>query len=162
MLTVLNSFPRDPQAYGLIHGDLHHGNFFDDHGRLVVFDFDAAHYMWFLADVANALYNCLPMPRSQSAKRRTFSVHYLTHLLRGYSLEKTVDRTWLERLPLFLKLCELLSYSYYHKYWDINQLSERRRSVLAEMRQRIENNVPVVAFEPEDLPAIQLQLPLPA
>lgn len=151
MLATLNALPRDPQVYGLTHGDLHHGNFFDDNGRLIVFDFDAAHYIWFIADITNALYNCLPLPRSRTARRREFSVHFLTQLFRGYALEKAVDQAWLDRIPLFLKLCEMLTYSYFYKYWDFSQLSERRKNTLTEIRQRIENNVPVVAFESGDL-----------
>lgn len=154
MIAALNSLPRDPEVFGLIHGDLHHGNFFDDNGRLIVFDFDAAHHIWFIADIANALINCLPLPRSETVKRLEFAIHFLTHLMKGYAIEKAVDQAWLDRIPLFLKLCELLGYSYFHKYWDFSQLSERRQTVLAEVRRRIENNIPVVEFEPDDLQTI--------
>ena len=151
MLSTLNALPRDPQVFGLVHGDFHHGNFFDDNGRLIVFDFDAAHHLWFIADIVMALYNCLPLPRSETARRREFSCYYLTQLLKGYVMEKSIDQAWLNRTPFFLKFDEMLSYSYFHKYWDLNQLSERRKTTLTEIRQRIEDEIPVVEFQPGDL-----------
>jgi len=156
MFSRLNVLPRDSEVFGLVHGDFHHGNFFDDNGRLIVFDFDAACYFWFAADIVIALYNCLPLPRSETVKRREFSIHYLTYMLKGYAMEKSVDQVWLDRFPLFLKLCEMLNYSYFHKYWDFDQLSERRKTLLVEIRRRIEDEVPVVAFESGDLQSIHL------
>jgi amicoumacin kinase len=91
MIAALNDLPRNPQVFGLVHGDLHHGNFFNDNGRLVAFDFDAAHYLWYIGDIVIALYNCLPMPRSETVKRREYAIHYLTHFLKGYILEKSLD-----------------------------------------------------------------------
>jgi Ser/Thr protein kinase RdoA (MazF antagonist) len=151
MIAILNNLPRDPQVFGLVHGDLHHGNFFNDNGRLIAFDFDAAHYFWYAGDIVIALYNCLPMPRSETAKRRAFALHFLSHILKGYALEKPLDPAWIARLPFFLKWNELLDYSHHHKYWDMDNLSERRRAILANIRRRIENEIPVVEFQPGDL-----------
>jgi amicoumacin kinase len=153
-IAALNALTRGPEVYGLIHGDLHHGNFFNDNGRLTAFDFDAAHHFWYAGDLVIALYNCLPMPRSQTAKRREFSIHFLTRLLRGYAVEKSVEQEWIERIPLFLKFNEILDYAYKHKYWDLGNLSDRRRAILADVRRRIEAQVPVVEFEIGDLEGI--------
>jgi Ser/Thr protein kinase RdoA (MazF antagonist) len=150
-LSFLNNLPRNPQVFGLIHGDFHHGNFFVVNNHLVAFDFDAAHYSWYIADIVIALYNCLPMPRSQTLMRREYSTRFLTYFLRGYTLEKPVNPEWVAGFPFFLKLNELLDYSHHYKYWDMDDLSERRRSILTEMRWRIENEAPVVQFQSEDL-----------
>jgi amicoumacin kinase len=151
IVATLNALPRTPQVFGLVHGDLHHGNFFNDNGRLIVFDFDAAHHLWYVADIVIALYNCLPMPRSKTVRRREFAIHYLSHLLKGYALEKPLDPAWIERIPFFLKWNEILDYSHHYKYWDLTNLSERRRSVLTDMRRRIEDEVPVVEFQSGDM-----------
>ena len=151
MIAVLNALPRTPEVFGLVHGDLHHGNFFNDNGRLIAFDFDAAHHLWYAADIVIALYNCLPMPRSKTARRREFAMHYLSHLVKGYLLEKPLDPAWIERIPFFLKWNEILDYSHHYKYWDLTNLSERRRNVLTDMRRRIEDDVPVVEFQNGDL-----------
>lgn len=45
---------RAPQRneFGLIHADLHLGNFFYDQGQITVFDFDDSCYHWFMYDLA--------------------------------------------------------------------------------------------------------------
>lgn len=150
-LARLRALPQDPVSYGLVHGDFHHGNFLVEGDKLTLFDFDAASYFWYAGEMCVALDNCLPMPRSQVAKRRAYALHYLRHFLRGYRQERPMDDFWLAQISLFLKYGELTTYGYYHKYWNLSNLSERRKAVLAEIRARIEQEIPVVAFEPGDL-----------
>ena len=87
--------------------------------KITLFDFDAAEYFWFASEVCVALINCLPLPRSNTAYRREYALHFLHHFLSGYRLEKPFNGFWLDQIPLFLKHYELLNYAYYHKYWDI-------------------------------------------
>ncbi len=159
LVTVLKALPRTPQVFGLVHGDLHHGNFFNDKGRLVAFDFDAAHHLWYIGDVVIALYNCLPMPRAETELRRNFTVHFLAHFLHGYLLEQPLDPFWIARIPLFLKLNEMLDYAYKFKYWDMNNLTDRHHAILVDVRRRIEQETPVVVFQPGDLGSLTVRLP---
>jgi Ser/Thr protein kinase RdoA (MazF antagonist) len=147
----LRALPQDAEAFGLVHGDFHHGNFFVDGENITIFDFDAANYFWYAGEVCTALSNCLPLPRSNTSKRREYSLHYLNHFLKGYRQEKSFDDFWVRQIPLFLKFGELLTYAYFHKYWDFSNLSERRANVLKDVRRRIEEEIPVVEFEPGDL-----------
>ena len=151
LLARLNGLPQGAESYGLVHGDFHHGNFLVEGNRITLFDFDAAEYFWYAGEVCVALYNCLPLPRAETAKRRRYALDYLHHFLRGYRQERDFGVYWLAQIPLFLKYCELLNYAYFHKYWDLANLSPRRAGVLADFRRRIEGDIPVVAFEPGDL-----------
>ena len=151
LLDRLNALPQDPEFYGLVHGDFHHGNFLVEGEKITLFDFDAAEYFWYAGEVCVALYNCLPLPRAETAKRRRYALDYLQQFLRGYRQEKAFSDFWLAQIPLFLKHCELLNYAYFHKYWDLLNLSPRRAEVLADFRRRIEEGIPVVVFEPGDL-----------
>ena len=151
LLTRLNALPQDTESYGLVHGDFHHGNFLIDGEKLTLFDFDAAEYFWYTGEICTALYNCLPLPRHEIAKRRLYALNYLHHFLRGYRQEREFSDFWLTQIPLFLKYCELLNYAYFHKYWDLSNLTPRRAQVLADLRHRIEQEIPVVAFDPGDL-----------
>jgi Ser/Thr protein kinase RdoA (MazF antagonist) len=151
LLTRLNALPQDAESFGLVHGDFHHGNFLVEGEKITLFDFDAAEYFWYAEEVCVALYNCLPLPRTETAKRRRYALDYLHHFLRGYRQERVFNDFWLAQIPLFLKYCELLNYAYFHKYWDLANLSPRRGEVLADFRRRIEGDIPVVAFEPGDL-----------
>lgn len=156
ILAELEALPQDPDSYGLVHGDFHHGNFLVAGEKLTVFDFDAAEYFWYAGEVTAALYNCLPLPRSLTARRRAFALNFLDQFLRGYRQEKPYPDFWLQRIPLFLKFSELSTYAYFHKYWDLANLSARRAEVLADLRRRIEQEIPVVSFAPGDLEALRL------
>jgi Ser/Thr protein kinase RdoA (MazF antagonist) len=153
----LISLPQDPESYGLVHGDFHHGNFFVDVGiegsipKITLFDFDAAEYFWFAGEVCVALINCLPLPRSNTSHRRDYALHFLHHFLSGYRLEKPFNQFWLDQIQLFLKHYELLNYAYYHKYWDISHLTKHQEEVLKSYQQRIEDEIPVVEFKAGDL-----------
>lgn len=151
LLTRLNALPQGAEAYGLVHGDFHHGNFLVNGAKLTLFDFDAAEYSWYTGEISTALYNCLPLPRSNTARRRAYALNYLHHFLNGYRQAREFSDFWLAQIPLFLKYCELLHYGYFHKYWDLSDLTPRRAQALVGLRQRIEEEVPVVAFEPGDL-----------
>lgn len=52
----LDALPRSRDTYGLVHTDLHNGNFFVSGDRLTVFDFDDACYHWFMYDLAVPLF----------------------------------------------------------------------------------------------------------
>lgn len=153
LLDRLRLLPQDAESYGLVHGDFHHGNFLVQGEKITLFDFDAAEYFWYAGEVCVALYNCLPLPRGETARRRTYALNYLHHFLRGYRQEREFSAYWLAQIPLFLKYCELLNYAYFHKYWDLQDLSPRRAQVLADLRRRIEEQIPVVVFEAGDLAA---------
>jgi amicoumacin kinase len=62
ILARISKLPKDNDSYGLIHTDLHHGNFYLHEGRIFAFDFDDACYDWFIRDIANILYNVLWFP----------------------------------------------------------------------------------------------------
>jgi len=147
----VRALERDGAGCGLGHGDPHHGNFMWHEGRFTFFDFDACHYGPYIADLASALYNCLPLPREDVAGRRAFALGFLRDFVGGYRSARSLPPEELAALPLLLKREELGAYGYYRKYWQSEELTERRRAVVAGYESRIARAVPVVAFEPGDL-----------
>lgn len=101
-------------------------------------------------DLATALFNCLPMPGSQTAVRRDYALDWLSRTLEGYREERADPPSLLGDLPLFLYVNELFAYSYRYKHWEPGEL-EDRADYLASIRERIENRTPVVEFRPGDL-----------
>jgi len=150
-MSGLRALPRCADAYGLVHGDLHHGNFLVKDGGLRVFDFDACRYSWFMAELCLALDNCLPPPRFGRERRRAYALRFLGGLYRGYSKEMALEAEWIGRIPLFLRYCDLLSYSYRWKYWDMAALSPDRAESLAWLRARIEDGSPSLELSADDL-----------
>ena len=152
-VSLLEALPADPRGYGIVHGDFHHGNFLAEGERLTIIDFDGCRYTWFSMDLATALFNCLPMPRSQTALRRDYALDWLSRILEGYREERDGLPSLLGDLPFFLYVNELLAYSYRYKHWEPEKLQERA-DYLASIRERIEARTPVVEFRPGDLESL--------
>ena len=103
---AVQALPRDAQAYGLIHADLHGGNFMlePESGRITLLDFDDCAYGWYAMDIAMCLHDfCVLSP---AADKEAFGADFLLHFLRGYFTAHTLDAAWIERLPLFLNSLE--------------------------------------------------------
>lgn len=147
LIEEARSLPHDDASYGLIHTDLHPGNFFVHEGRLTVFDFDDSAYHHFASDIAIALYYALWMPRSAET-REEFARRFLALYLEGYREENPeLDERTLEQLPLFLALRDLTLYAVLHKKWDMANLGERQRAMVEELGGRLERGEPPVALD---------------
>ena len=113
---LLEALPRDRSTYGLVHNDLHQMNFFYNPyslgvNCLTIIDFDVCAYNWFLADIAIAAYHAAANGSKTSLLQRQMQTRaFLNPFLRGYKLEYTLDDSWLEHLPLFMKYREILLY----------------------------------------------------
>jgi Ser/Thr protein kinase RdoA (MazF antagonist) len=145
------ALPTSGPGGGLCHGDPHHGNFMWHRGRLTFFDFDACCYGPYVGDVAEALYNCLPMPREDIEARRRFVLDFLAEFVTAYRTERPLPDGELAKIPSLLKLAEISAYGYYRKYWTDTELTERRLAIVDGYERRIAEAVPVVAFRSGDL-----------
>jgi Ser/Thr protein kinase RdoA (MazF antagonist) len=140
----VNAFPRTEEDYGLIHADLHGGNFFADvdSGTITVFDFDDCCYGWFVMDVAMALFDTLVVhPRADEAAAAR---EYMRSYLSGYSRERRLSRSWIERIPDFLKLLEIGVYAQVYRQYDPGDTESWVGKFMPNRRERIEGGVPYV------------------
>ena len=95
----LGTLPKTPDSYGLIHADLHHGNFHVQGEQIMAFDFDDSCFHWFVYDLIPALYSIekllcdqkQPLPRSEIKDI----------FLSGYLEYNLLDNIWLSRLETF-------------------------------------------------------------
>ncbi len=141
----LRALPTDADSYGLIHCDLHHGNFsVDENGRLTVFDFGSCLYGWFALDIAIALYYALPSPPARRQERREFAPYFMEHFMNGYEAENHLDPAWFAHFPDLLKYDEVCSYILYFHHWDMQNLTDHRKAILQRYREAIEQDIPVV------------------
>jgi Ser/Thr protein kinase RdoA (MazF antagonist) len=108
LLEWMRSLPRTPNCYGLIHSDLHRGNFFTDQGEMTAFDFDDSCYQWFSYDFVapiNSVHKNFYEGNRHPDKDRT-----LEKFLKGYSKENQLEKIWVERIKLFDKYRAVLTY----------------------------------------------------
>jgi len=64
----LKEYPRTAQTFGLIHYDLHAGNFLFDDGKANMIDFDECGFGWYLFDLAHILFEFIGDPRFDAFK----------------------------------------------------------------------------------------------
>lgn len=134
------------ENFGLIHGDLTMGNFTVHDQGLTLFDFDEAQYSWFAEDIAIPLYYLVYVYGGEDGRvnRESQVERFLEHFLKGYTEEFTFREEWLQSLPLFLMMREMIVYTGMYRSSDLTKPNEWRRDFLAESRVRIENGVPIV------------------
>ncbi len=139
---------KDRHTYGMIHNDLHQGNFFVNGSNLVCIDFGDCEYSWFVYDIAISLYHAiLSIPAEEQEKRAEFARYFLAHYQEGYEKQNHFEQEWIKQLPYFLTFRQAFSYVYLSKHLKLDELSGSQKNILLKMRQRIENDVPFIAWQ---------------
>jgi Ser/Thr protein kinase RdoA (MazF antagonist) len=146
LVSTIQQLPQTKETFGLIHSDIHMGNFFYEDGNIHVFDFDDAMYSYFVSDIAIPLYYSTWWKYREEAleKRSAFGAEFLTHFLKGYVSVRPMNLEWLERLPLFLKLRDYTLYGVFHKKMDLSIGHEQENKLVAGIRERLIRNEPMV------------------
>ena len=146
ILKHLQSLPRTAEGYGLIHADLHFGNFFVDvPSRIItILDFDDCCYGWYAMDLAMLLFDVLVLYVGQ--ERDAFARRFMRNLLKGYRAENTLDAFWLDQLPYFCKLLEIDIYDEVQPYYAAQDTDWWGNKFMPGRRERIENDVPYIDF----------------
>lgn len=109
LLEWMRSLPKTKDCYGLIHTDLHRGNFFvDSNDNITAFDFDDSCYQWFSYDFVapiNSIHK-----NFYEGNRHSDKVKALENFIQGYQLENTLAPVWIDRIEIFDKYRAALVY----------------------------------------------------
>lgn len=110
-MAELRGRPTLPRHYGLVHRDLHAGNFLVENGKVEIIDFDLGCYGWRTLDLAVLLfghyyYPSLRVPHATSE----LAGHVLATLVRGYRDEYALDREQLDTIGDMILLHTILNY----------------------------------------------------
>lgn len=111
----LDSLPTTKDGYGLVHSDLHVGNFFVKNSQVsAVLDFDRACYKWFISEIAIALYYPLYITslRHNEEDQRKFANQFLPIFWQGYETENQLDDSWIQHLDLFIQVRDAVLFLY--------------------------------------------------
>jgi len=143
LLEQIGSLPRSTEVYGLIHCDLHFGNFFVDtpKQRITLIDFDDCAYGWFVMDIAVLLFDVLVL--YPGTDKDQYGTNFLRSFLAGYLPENPLPQPWLEQLPLFLKLLEINIYDRVAKFYP-DDAGEWVMKFMPGRKERLENDIPYV------------------
>ncbi|WP_026694968.1 phosphotransferase enzyme family protein [Peribacillus kribbensis] len=140
MIAELKSLPKNTDTYGLIHSDLHTGNFLYEGGRINIFDFDDCSFHWFASDIAMPIYYLI-MQRDFSTKdnRSGFLRAFLAHFLSGYQSENTLPKDLLKNIPLFFRLRDITLLSVLYKKFDHLNMSNQQKTFLDAVENRVKS-----------------------
>ncbi|HEK9101110.1 TPA: phosphotransferase [Bacillus pseudomycoides] len=108
LIDKIKMLPIEKRNFGLMHGDIHQGNFHYDGKELTIFDFDDATYNYFIHDLAMVIYYSVLSNVWKTEQEKTLFVRKQLQVLRkGYELEHQLEESWYESLPLFLRLRDI-------------------------------------------------------
>lgn len=146
LIVYLKGLPKDVDSYGLIHTDIHFGNFFVDNNKLTIFDFDDCSYKWFISDIAIAIFY-LTAFSMDSQTRNSFVKEFMYSFMKGYNLENKLDTYWLKELKNFIKLRECIIYIVIHRSFEPSNLPEWTVKYKADFKRRLEKNIPLIDLD---------------
>jgi len=146
MLEKLKTLPRDGETYGLIHGDMHQGNFLVDNGRIRLFDFDDCEYHYYVNEIAVSLYYATP-PKRICDDQNAFAKKFMRRFLKGYRDECTLDPEWLAHIPDFLKFRDMLLHSVLCQAFIGENLTDKWRESMKRREHNIANDIPVLNID---------------
>lgn len=139
LIEKIKSVPRTKETYGLIHQDIHHGNYHSYNENIVVFDFDDSTYDYYTADLAVSLYYFLVSPY-KDMKKREAEEFFLKHYLKGYEEENSLSVLDLYKLDNFARLRHILLYVILYdeageRRWEFMELLHQyREQILSRKR----------------------------
>ncbi len=113
LIAELKGLPADQECYGLIHSDPGRGNIYSLDGKITLFDFEDCEYHWLINDIAVALYFAVD-DSFNGDDIRSYVSNYLRAFFQGYNRQSRLDDSWLEKIPLFHKLRDLLTVLYFY------------------------------------------------
>jgi len=147
VLEELHCLPRERDGFGLIHADLHSGNFLVDEasGEITVFDFDDCAYGWFGMDIAMSLLDMLVL--YPGPDREAFAARYLRAFLADYRSENPLSAFWVMQTPLFLKLLELGLYLMLYADYEPGETDSWIGRFMHGRRERLEAGLPFVELD---------------
>jgi Ser/Thr protein kinase RdoA (MazF antagonist) len=146
LVNQLGQLPVNKESFGLIHSDIHSGNFFLYEGKIQLFDFDDAQYLWFVQDIAIPIYYSAwyKFPGGSINDRSQFANVFLESFLKGYEKENHIENEWLKQIPLFLNVRDLVLYNVFHKKMDIPSANGRLIALLKQIKGRIVSGQSIV------------------
>lgn len=147
ILNKMEKFNQDVHCFGLIHNDLHTGNFHIVEHELVLFDFDDCAFHFYVQDLAVSIYHALWTGMSYHPEWNDFPDRFLSSFLRGYSSDRALKPAMFEQLLECLKMRDLFLFTLFREKWDTKSMEEWQQLKLIDLEESIKGGK--VPFEKE-------------
>ena len=110
------TLPKDKEYFGLMHADLHSGNFNVENNKITIFDFDDSMYCWFIYDISVIFWSLSFSDADNNVSRKYF--------FEGYNRFKQIDEFWMNQINLFYDYRNILMF-----YLAINEIQKSKNSI---------------------------------
>ncbi|MBS2968560.1 phosphotransferase [Metabacillus sp. KIGAM252] len=146
LLQQLSVLKKD--HFGLIHSDLHTGNFHVDREELYLFDFDDSSYHWFASDVAIPLYYyAWTMERNGEQNPEEKCIRFFKGFIKGYKEERCFTEEMAKSISLFLKLRDFVLYAFFMKKFGAGEIEETYQNWIVPIKHRIEDDREIISIK---------------
>lgn len=141
LVEEIKSFHETGKTFGLIHSDVHQGNFLYDCKEIHLFDFDDSIYHYYISDLAIPIYYAVwgKCGEESLQVRSAFATDFLYSFLKGYRKEATISNEWLRTIPFFLRLRDFELYTIFHKKFNVALMKKKEKKALQDIRHRLIN-----------------------
>lgn len=140
--SALKNIKLDGEHCGLIHTDIHSGNFFvDGDENITIFDFDDCCYYHFVNDIAMSTYYYVMMEKSKKDKTEK-AKFFLSEYINGYNKVYNARESWFKYFPLMLKQREFVVYLVLKRTMDEQWLKGDGKEFMDEYKFNLENDIP--------------------
>ncbi|WP_459502478.1 phosphotransferase enzyme family protein [Bacillus sp. C1] len=144
LIDKIKALPIERESFGLIHGDIHQGNFHYDGKDLTIFDFDDTTYNYFIHDLAMVIYYSVLMTDWTEEEKTQFAREQFKIVKKGYESEHQLAEMWYESLPLFLRLRDIGLYGTIQKKFKGKEMPDQFGKLADEIYVRIIKQEPIV------------------
>ncbi len=135
VIAEITTYDRNKFNYGVIHYDVHHGNYFLSGDDIVLFDFEITCKSWFASDIATVLYYTLHTKRGK--EEEDFEDEFMKWFWQGYESITRIEEEEKSHIPCFLLYRDLMVYGYLHKVWNIDALNKQQEDYLSMVEESI-------------------------
>lgn len=111
------SYPKSKVTYGLIHYDIHQGNYLlsGNEKQIILFDFEMTCKSWYINDVAAVLHYASYYPASLQIEN--FDAFFLENFWKGYERAYRLEKSEHLKIPKFVLYRDLMVYAVLHKLY---------------------------------------------
>lgn len=141
----LKQLPISYESYGLTHGDMVACNYNMTDETITLFDFDESSYCWFVNDIAiSVFYDSLGWKGIVDVEDTKES---FVSLINGYRSVRKIEAYWISKIPLFLRLREIILYVAIHRSHKLNEIDDWSRNFMDGRKERIEKGVSYIDLD---------------
>ena len=139
IVNQINQLPKTKENYGLIHYDIHHGNYLltQQNSELRLFDFEMTCNSWFINDISTVLYYANHFPKQKETEE--FETYFMNHFWEGYEQEHKINEDEKEWIPNFLLYRDIMIYGFLSKIWKTKELNKHEIRYLEMIQESIKN-----------------------